>query len=67
MSEAGTVTAPEPIRFKPRYRLKEAAAALGISVRTLYRRIEEKKLSIRKDGACSVILGTELERYTNAQ
>ena len=52
--------------WKLAYRIPEACAAIGYKRSKLYELIKAGRLAIRKDGACTVILRTELERYLNS-
>ncbi len=45
------------------YRIHEVAKKTGISVRTLWRRIEEKSLRAVRDGGTTLILERDLDAY----
>lgn len=60
-----TGAAPLP-QWKLAYRIPEACAAIGYKRSKLYEIIKAGRLAIRKDGACTIILRTELERYLNS-
>ncbi len=61
----GTAGAGLP-NWKLAYRVPEACAALGYKRSKLYEIIKAGRLAIKKDGACTIILRTELERYLNS-
>lgn len=46
--------------------VKEAAAILRLSRRTLYERVKEGKLKLLRDGGRTFITGVELARYQAA-
>ncbi len=48
------------------YRLTEAAAATGVSVDTLYRRIESGTLKARKSGKITVIAAGDLQAFVES-
>lgn len=45
------------------YRIPEACVAIGYKRSKLYEIIKAGHLAIKKDGACTIILRSELERY----
>jgi len=68
VSEAsGSGTQPpgtaSPPHWKPAYRIPEACAATGYKRSKLYQIIKEGKIAVKKDGSCTFILRSELERY----
>jgi excisionase family DNA binding protein len=48
------------------YRVPEACAAIGYKRSKLYELIKAGRLAIKKDGACTIIMRAELERYLNS-
>jgi excisionase family DNA binding protein len=58
---------PQPARVFPdgklAYRVSEACTAIGIKRSKLYELIKAGRLAIKKDGGCTLILRSELERY----
>jgi excisionase family DNA binding protein len=52
-----------PSGWKLAYRIPEACAVIGFRRSKLYEVIKAGKLAIKKDGSCTIILRTELERY----
>ena len=53
--------APLP-QWKLAYRIPEACAATGYKRSKLYEIIKEGKIAVKKDGSCTFILRSELER-----
>jgi Helix-turn-helix domain len=51
--------------WKLAYRVPEACAAIGYKRSKFYELIKGGRIVVRKDGACTIILRTELERYLN--
>ena len=60
--QASGVALPE---WKLAYRIPEACAAIGYKRSKLYELIKAGRLAVRKDGACTIIFRSELERYLN--
>jgi len=60
---AGDKARPREIDPKRPYAIKDAAAFLGVSVRTLQRRRSMGRLRFVGDGKKSFIMGAELLRY----
>jgi excisionase family DNA binding protein len=52
--------------WKLAYRIPEACAATGYKRSKLYEIIKAGKIAILKDGSCTLILRSELERYLNS-
>ncbi len=59
--ECHTFPAPEKLA----YRVPEACAVIGFKRSKLYEVIKAGRIRVKKDGNCTVILRTELERYLN--
>lgn len=49
--------------WKIAYRIPEAAAATGLGVSTLWKKIAAGKLTARRDGGVTLIERDELQRY----
>jgi excisionase family DNA binding protein len=52
--------------WKLAYRVPEACEATGYKRSKLYQLIQDGKIKIKKDGNCTFILRTELERHLNS-
>jgi excisionase family DNA binding protein len=52
--------------WKLAYRIPEACAATGYKRSKLYQVIKEGKIAVIKDGSCTFILRSELERYLHS-
>lgn len=62
-SEPRTGATLDPPGWKLAYRIPEACAATGYKRSKLYEIIKAGKIAILKDGSCTLILRSELERY----
>ena len=65
-SELRTGPRLDPPGWKLAYRIPEACAATGYKRSKLYEIIKAGKIAILKDGSCTLILRSELERYLNS-
>lgn len=61
-----SLVAPALPHGKLAYRIPEACAATGYKRSKLYQIIKDGKIAIKKDGSCTLILRTELERYLDS-
>ena len=48
---------------KPRYKVPESAALLGLPRSTIYVRIKNGEIEVQKDGRRSFITAAEIDRY----
>lgn len=48
------------------YRIEEACAAIGLGRSKLYEIIKAGRLAIRKEGSCTLILRSDLNRYLDS-
>lgn len=62
----GGIGRPALPAWKLAYRVPEACAATGYKRSKLYQIIKDGKIAIKKDGSCTLILRSELERYLNS-
>lgn len=53
--------------YDTRVKLKQAAKELGVSVKTIYRRIESGRYSAIKDNGCWYLLRNKLEVYKRGE
>jgi excisionase family DNA binding protein len=65
-SESGPARAAPLPDWKLAYRIPEACAATGYKRSKLYELIKAGKITIIKDGCCTLILRSELERYLDS-
>jgi excisionase family DNA binding protein len=52
--------------WKLAYRVDEAAVALGFGKSKVWELIKHKKIAVKRDHGCTIILRTELQRYLDA-
>lgn len=63
----GRTTIPPALRILPlTYRVDDAALALGVSERKVWRLIQERKIPSRKIEGSTVILASDLRDYVEA-
>ena len=63
----GRTTIPPALRIAPiSYRVDDAALALGVSERKVWRLIQERKIPSRKIDGATVVLASDLRSYVEA-